>query len=261
MGENNLHIKSEVNYKVWFIVVIIGLLLYFSALNTEVNIIDLFTNTDQMVLFLKKFLHPDWAYLSIVIQPMIETIQMSIVGTAIGSIAALPAAFLATNIITNSWKITALTRAILNISRTIPELLLAVLFVAIVGIGSFSGVLALSVFTFGMVSKLLYESIETIDRGPIEAMTAVGANRIQIIFFAIMPQMMSHLISYVLYAFEINIRASTILGYIGAGGIGIFLQRGLSQLRYDRVSVIIILIFIVVLMIDYLSSLIRKKWL
>jgi phosphonate transport system permease protein len=110
-----------------------------------------------------------------------------------------------------------------------------------------------------MITKLFYESIETIDEGPIEAITASGGSKFDIIRYAVVPQVMSHFLSYLLYAFEINVRASTILGYIGAGGIGVFLQRSLSQFRYDQTSIIVLVIFAVVLVIDTISNRLRER--
>jgi phosphonate transport system permease protein len=136
--------------------------------------------------------------------------------------------------------------------------MLAALFVAVVGIGPVAGIFALTIFTFGMVSKLFYEAIETIDPGPLEALRAAGGNRIEIIRFAVFPQIANYFVSYVLYAFEINVRASTVLGYMGAGGIGVYLQQALSMFRYDRVGVIVLVIFVVVLAIDYVSGKTRE---
>ena len=116
------------------------------------------------------------------------------------------------------------------------------------------GVPFLTVFTFGVVVKLFYEAIETIDPGPIEALTAVGANKLQIIHFAVMPQILTYFISYVLYAFEINVRASTVLGYIGAGGIGLYLQQTLQVFDYAKTGMIILVIIVVVVIIDYIST-------
>jgi phosphonate transport system permease protein len=119
--------------------------------------------------------------------------------------------------------------------------------------------LALTFFSFGLIAKLLYESIEAIDSGPLEAMTSVGANKIQWIHFGVVPQITAQFMAYFLYTFEVNIRAAAVLGLVGAGGIGLFLDRSLNQLRYDRASTIIISIFIIVLVIDFASTKIREK--
>ncbi len=147
----------------------------------------------------------------------------------------------------------------MNLVRTLPDLLLAAIMVAIVGIGPSAGVWTLAIFSFGMISKLFYESIETIDDGQLEALRAAGANYFQIIVFAVLPQVIENFISYFLYTFEINVRASTVLGYLGAGGIGMLLQQSLDSFDYSQTAVIIIATLIVVLVIDGLSNYLREK--
>ena len=143
--------------------------------------------------------------------------------------------------------------------RTIPNLLLAALLVAVIGIGEFTGVMTIAVFTFGMVSQLIYEAIETIDYGPIEAAESIGANKVQTAVWSVFPQILNQIASYTFYALEINVRASTVLGYVGAGGIGVILNSSLALLRYDRVSVIILMILVVVIIVDGLSEAIRRR--
>lgn len=244
--------------------VLLGILLVLllaSARAIDADIPALLGNSDQMWEVFKKFLTPDWAYIPKILPALIETIQMAIAGTALGVAFAVPAAFLATTEMTGLRWLTVVSRGILNIIRTIPDLMLAAIFLAIFGIGPFTGMLAIAVFTFGMVSKLVYESIDTIDRAPIEAFHAVGATRGQVAVHAVFPQIRPNTISYSLYALEINVRASTVLGYIGAGGIGVALQASMSLMRYDRVSVIVIVIFVVVLAIDVVSAWARRRFL
>ena len=210
-------------------------------------------------IILIKMLRPDWSYSTIIVESLLQTIQMAIVGTTFGALIALPFSLLAArNILTIPW-LSGIFRFLLNIVRTIPDLMLAALFVAVVGIGPVAGVTSISIFSFGMITKLFYESIETIEAGPIEAVTASGGSKLAIIRYAVLPQVTSHFLSYLLYAFEINVRASTILGYIGAGGIGVFLQRSLSQFRYDQTAIIVLAIFIVVLLIDTISNRVRER--
>ncbi len=196
-----------------------------------------FTNLDQFTDLLVRMSHPDWSYIAIIWQPILETIQMAVMGTTIGTLFAIPPfSFLAaSNIVKNSWA-HGLIRFFLDLVRTLPDLLLAAIFVAIFGIGSTAGgVVTLAIFSFGMVSKLFYEVIETIDEGPIEALESVGARKLQIIHFAVVPQVMNQFISYFLYTLEINVRASTVLGYLGAGGIGgVYLQRSLNEFNYTK---------------------------
>lgn len=184
---------------------------------------------------------------------------MAIVGTTIGKLVAVPFCLLAARNIAINRFISSIVRFFLNIVRTIPDLMLAALFVAIVGIGSFAGVLTLAVFSFGMISKLFYEAVETIDPGPLEALQAAGANKIQMIVFAVLPQIFNNFISYFLYTLEINVLSSTVLGYLGAGGIGVYLQRSLNSFNYSQTAIIILAILAVVLIINGLSNYLREK--
>ena len=257
-----MRLKDTIHYNLYkkiFVFFILIICVLSSASVTNVQISEVFNNVDQMGLFLKRFLQPDWSYLSDLLSPMIKTIKMSIVGTLLGMLFSIPFAFLATTTVTNNWFVTIIIRFILSIVRTIPNLLLAALFVAMFGIGEFTGVLTIAVFTFGMTSQLIYEAIETIDKGPIEAAKSVGANKMQIAVWSIYPQINQQIISYSLYAFEVNIRASTVLGYVGAGGIGVLLNSSLSLMRYDRVSIIILFILVVVGIIDAFSENVRKR--
>lgn len=244
--------KFKVMNLVWAIIMIAGLFISINVTNTQISV--LFKNWDQFADIFVQISHPDWSYLSVIWPKLIETIKMAVLGTVIGSVVAfIYSLSIARNIVKNK-AVTGVLRFIMNIIRTIPDLLLGAVFVAIVGIGPVAGVVALAVVTFGIVVKLFYESIETIDPGPIEALTAVGANKLQIIHHAVMPQIMTYFISYVLYAFEINVRASTVLGYIGAGGIGLNLQQTLQVFNYAQTGTIIIVIIVVVVLIDYVSS-------
>lgn len=247
------HLKAIV----WTILFIV--LLYGSSILTGVQWSEFFRNIDQFFSLIGKMAHPDWNYVQIVIQPVIQTIQMAIIGTTIGTLVAVPFSVIAArNIIKNKF-IRGIVRFILNLVRTLPDLLLAAVMVAIVGIGPNAGVWTLAIFSFGMISKLFYESIETIDDGPLEAMQAAGANKFQVVVFAVIPQVLNNFISYFLYTFEINVRASTVLGYLGAGGIGMLLQQSLDSFSYNQTAIIILATLLVVLVIDGLSNYLREK--
>lgn len=246
-------------YKKALLALFILLITIFSIVQTEANFYQFITNTEQMVLFFERFLQPDIPYVTEVLGPLLETLQMSIVGTFVGVVLALPFAFLATAVITDDPFITGIFRLFLSIIRTIPTLLLGALLVAVVGIGPGAGVLTITIFTFGMVSQLIYEAVENIDYAPIEAMEAVGASKIKVIVWGVIPQVMVYIASYSLYAFEVNIRSSLVLGYVGAGGIGVLLNTAMSLAQYDRVAVIIFIIFIVILLIDSVSENVRAR--
>ena len=191
--------------------------------------------------------------------PLLQTVQMAILGTTFGTALAIPFSILAARNIVKNRIGRGIIRIILSLIRTLPNLLLAALFVAIFGIGPMTGVITLALFSFGMVSKLFYEVIETIDMGPVRAIRATGASMAQTVRIAVMPQVAGQFMSDFLYTLEINVRSSTVLGYLGAGGIGLYLQQTLDQYDYPRTAVIIISIFVVVLVIDTISNYLRKR--
>ncbi|WP_018750166.1 phosphonate ABC transporter, permease protein PhnE [Paenibacillus sanguinis] len=239
--------------------IIILLLLWGSSVNTEATLGKLIQGSPNMLDLLREMFPPRWSYFDNIVPAMLETIRMALIGTTIGAILAIPVALLcASNLSRSAW-IYQPIRFVLNLVRTIPDLLLAAIFVAIFGLGPLPGMLALSVFSFGLIGKLTYESLETIDRGPLEAMTSVGASSIQRIFFGVVPQIQAHFMSYVLYAFEINVRAAAVLGLVGAGGIGHYYEVTLGFLEYDKTCVIILFTLAVVLLIDYASTKLREK--
>lgn len=246
-------------YKTLFVVVILGICLFGSIIYTGADFRQLVGNINQVGVFLRKLANPDFKYLPRLIDPMIKTLKISALGTVIGVLLAIPFAFLATTVVTDNQVVTQIFRFFLNIIRTIPNLLLAALLVAIIGIGEATGVLTIAVFTFGVTSQLIYESIETVDLSPIEATAAVGANKLKIAVWAIWPQIASSVASYTFYAFELNIRVSTVLGYVGAGGIGVKLNEAMGLFRYERVSVIILFIFVIVVIVDAVSEAIRRR--
>src|SRR5690606_17835661 len=130
---------------------------------------------------------------------------------------------------------------------------------AIFGIGPLAGVFALTLFSFGLIAKLTFESIEAIEKGPLEGIAAVGANKLQWIVFGIVPQMLPPFVSYVLFTFEVNVRAAAVLGLVGAGGIGLYYDRTLGLLQYDKTASIILFTLALVFLIDFLSIKIREK--
>ena len=257
-----MKIKDTVHfqwYKTLFTLLILGLCLYGSILYTRADFKQMVGNLNQVGVFLKKLSNPDFKYLPKLIGPMIKTLKMSALGTVAGMVLAVPIAFLATTVVTGNRIVTNIFRFLLNIVRTIPNMLLAALLVAIIGIGEATGVVTIAIFTFGVTSQLIYESIETIDLSPLEAAEAVGANKLKIAVWAVWPQVASSVFSYAFYAFELNVRASTVLGYVGAGGIGVKLNETLGLFRYERVSIIILFIFVIVVLVDTVSEAIRRR--
>ena len=204
---------------------------------------------------LKAMFPPNTAYLGKIWQPLWDTIKMSILGTVIGCAIAMPVAILASSNINRNAVIVSIFRFILALIRTLPTLVIALVCALIFSLGTFSGTVAIAIFTFGVVSKMLYESIETIDMGPFEAMEALGANKFQAFWSACVPQILPVYLSHCLYCFEMNIRASAILGYVGAGG----LNERIGWRDYESLGMVLLTLFVVVAFIEFFSAYLRKK--
>ena len=208
---------------------------------------------------MKKLFQPDWSFFPKVIGPLVDTIKMSILGTVIGCACALPVAVLASSNIDHNKLVVSLLRVVLGLIRTLPTLVIALVCALIFSLGTFSGTVAIAIFTFGVVSKMLYESIETIDMGPFEAMEALGADKFQAFWSACVPQILPVYLSHCLYCFEMNVRASAILGYVGAGGLGITINERIGWRDYNGLGMVLLSLFVVVTFIEFFSAYLRKK--
>jgi phosphonate transport system permease protein len=213
---------------------------------------------------LSGIIHPDWSYVLLpdgedLVHGLIDTLAIAVLGTFISCVLCVPFAFWAANNMSKGRVISRTGKFLLSFVRTFPEIVMALLFIKAVGPGSFAGVLALGLHSIGMLGKLFSESIENMDLGPTEALIATGANKIQILWYAVLPQVLPDFLSYTLYRFEINVRSAAILGVIGAGGIGTPLIFALSSRNWSRVGIILLGIIIMVTLIDLISGYIRKK--
>jgi len=213
----------------------------------------------QFTVILKRIFNPNFEYFSKVIDPLLDTIKMSILGSVLGATLALPFAVVAsTNINRTGW-VVAVLRFVLNIVRTLPTLVIAKFAALIFGLGTFAGTVAITVFTFGVVSKMMYEAIETIDMGAFEAMESAGANKFQAFWSACFPQILPTYLSYCLYSLEMNIRAAAILGYVGAGGLGLLINERVGWRDYTGLGTVLLSLFVVVFIIENTSQYLRKK--
>lgn len=199
-----------------------------------------------------------------VLDAMMVTIFMALIATTIGTILAVPLSFLAaSNITRKGWVGSAVyyvVRALLNIIRSYEPLVLATIFAMIVGFGSpFAGVIALSITTAASLGKMFSEAVESIDNGPIEAVTATGANKLQVVMYAVVPQIIPDFLSFTIYHWDINVRISTIVGFVGGGGIGYFLSQQVNTLQYSKAGAALLAIILVVWALDFLSSEVRKQ--
>ncbi len=210
--------------------------------------------------YVSRFFPVDWAYWSRVVDPILETVQMSFLGSLIGAIFAFPAAYFASQNIIKSKLVVNSVRLFLSVTRTLPILVYASFFKLIFGLGALAGTIAIAVFTFAIVSKMLYERIETLDMGGFIAIQSTGASKIRSFITAFLPSVLPIYLSISLYAFEINIRYAAILGYVGAGGIGFDLDNAMKiPNNNDRIIVIILFIFLLVIIIENTSRFLRKR--
>ena len=201
---------------------------------------------------------PRWSYIEVIWIPLWDTINIATLGTLLAIVLAVPTAFLAARNTTPSAKfIRPLALLVIVSSRSINSLIWALLLVSIVGPGVFAGVIAIGLRSIGFIAKLLYEAIEEIDRDQVEAITATGAGKAQVIAYGIVPQIKPAFAGISVFRWDINIRESTVLGLVGAGGIGLQLQASLNILAWPQVTVILISIFVAVLISEWVSARIR----
>ena len=214
---------------------------------------------NQFTVILAQIFQPQWSYFPKVVQPLLDTIKMSILGSVLGATLALPFAVVASTNINRSGPVVAVLRFVLNIVRTLPTLVIAKFAALIFGLGTFAGTVAITVFTFGVVSKMMYEAIETIDMGAFEAMESAGGDKFQCFWTACFPQILPTYLSYCLYSLEMNIRAASILGYVGAGGLGLLINERIGWRDYHGLGMVLLALFVVVFLIENTSQFLRRK--
>ncbi len=213
----------------------------------------------QLTVILGQIFTPNFAFFPKVWHPLIDTIKMSVLGSVIGSSIALPVAVMASSNINKNVAVVSALRFVLGLVRTLPTLIIANVCALIFSLGTFAGTIAISIFTFGIVAKMLYESIETIDMGPFEALESLGANKTRAFWSACMPQILPTYLSHCLYSFEMNVRAAAILGYVGAGGLGITISERVGWRDYHGLGTVLLTLFVAVVAMDALRSFLRKK--
>ena len=202
---------------------------------------------------------PDFAYAGELVQPLLETIHIATIGTAITFLIAFPIAFLAARNTTFNSITWLIGRMLLVGSRSVNTVVWGLLFVAIFGPGPVAGIWAIAFRSIGFMGKLVAEAIEEIDEGAVEAIEATGASRLQVLWFGILPQVLPVVYGTLVYRWDINIRESTVLGFVGAGGIGILLYSSINQFLWREVALTLILVFGVVLISEYISAKVRQR--
>ncbi|AIO17974.1 Phosphate-import permease protein PhnE [Candidatus Izimaplasma bacterium HR1] len=272
--ENGTTVDPPRSAKIYVSIILLVVIYYFLDI-TNFDIVQLIRNFTNIFEFIFRifsgmfdglqFWLPEFAYWEVVLPKIIETVRMALLGTFIGSIFSLPVAyFISSNIHKNSrfgLFFINIAKAALSLVRTFPMLVYAqiISLIFLAGSGAFVGTIAIAIFTFSILTKMLYEYIETLDLGAFEAIESTGVTKGKAFTTAIMPEILPVYFSYTLYCFDINVRHSTILGYVGAGGIGVILKATLQSDQYEKAGIIMLAVFFAVLSIEAISKAIRRR--
>jgi phosphonate transport system permease protein len=234
--------------------------LWLTAPLVEMDFVRLIGSLGRMVTFAgQMFVTPDWAYVPQLLAKMLETIEMTVLGTAIAIVVSLPLGILAASNATPHPVVYRVTRDLLSLMRALPELVWALVFVSAVGLGPLPGVMALAFVTVGFMGKFFAESIEVVDHKAVEGVRAHGAGWLQVRLFAMLPQALPDFVGTVMYILDHNLRAAAILGLVGAGGIGYDLVMSMRLFQYDRLLLIALSIYLVVTALDRASDRLRSR--
>ena len=223
----------------------------------EMRPLDLLTYGGNMKIFAKGFFPPDFSQWRLFIQEMLVTLQIAVWGTVLAVVAAVPLGILSADNVTPWWACQPVRR-LMDAFRAINEMVFAMLFVVAVGLGPFAGVMALFVHTTGILAKLFSEAVEAIDPRPVEGIRATGAHPVQEVVFGVIPQVLPLWISFALYRFESNVRSATVVGLVGAGGIGMVLWEDIRGFAYNETAAVMLVIIVTVTGLDVLSQRLRK---
>jgi phosphonate transport system permease protein len=253
-------------YQKWYflpILIVVGVIYVYAWNVTEINLYKLFTNAGKTIHILKGLFNPNLDIFQQTFQGLIQTLLMALMATTFAVFIAVPVSFLgAKNLMSHnpvSLGIYYAVRTLLNILRSIESLIMAIIFVVWVGIGPFAGVMALMIHSVAALGKLYSEQIESIDHGPIEAITATGANRLQVIMYAVIPQIIPPYTAFTIYRWDINVRMSIIIGMVGGGGIGQPLQQYIGLLKWRSAGMVLWLVVAAVWLMDMGSAKLREK--
>lgn len=239
--------------------IIVIVLVIASSTNLELHPVEFFRGIPNLIIVFEEMSEVDFDLLGVAFYAMFETIQMAFIGTIIGVALSLPLSILASRNLNGKYTYAPI-RALLAAIRTLPSILWAIFFVIMVGLGPFAGILAIIMYTIGFVTKLQYESIEAIDSDPVDSIYAMGVSKLQLIRYVVIPEAAPHLLSQLLYMFDYNVRQSSILGLVGAGGIGFYIINYIKFFEYGKAAVFMLVVFCAVLLIDWISVKVRDKY-
>jgi phosphonate transport system permease protein len=246
--------RSWAWYFAWGVVL---MLLAASWKGADMRPLDLIRDSGNMATYAAEFFPPDFGQWRMFVQEMVVTLQIALWGTALAVVTAVPMALLASaNLV--PWWVYQPMRRVMDATRAINEMVFAMLFVVAVGLGPFAGVLALWIHTSGVLAKLFAEAVEAIDPQPVEGIRSTGASALHEIIYGVIPQVMPLWISFTLYRFESNVRSASVVGMVGAGGIGVVLWEIIRGFQYAQTGAVMIIIIVTVSIIDLVSARIRK---
>lgn len=243
----------------WVLLLAVVAFTWFAMNETHFSVGELVRNLTSARDLAAEFWPPAWGVADDLVEPFLETIQIAVIGTIVGCGLAIPLSFLASYPTAPGTAVRVVFRFSLNILRTMPDLFWAILFATAVGFGPFAGAVALSVFSLAIMAKLFSETVDAVDTGPLEAVRATGATRFQAVRRAVWPQVRPNFVAYAFYIFELLIRASVVLGLVGAGGVGNDLNRWRQFFQYDRVMVLVLITLVIVLTLEAVGALVRKR--
>jgi phosphonate transport system permease protein len=226
------------------------------ALNINVDLLR--SSLPHMLDFCSRLFPPDWSILDLAVKALLQTIQMSLIGTTLGALLSLPIAALSAHTISPLW-VCRIANFLQNAIRSVPSMVLGLFFVAATGLGAPAGTLALGIYTIGYLAKFYQEAIESVDRRSLEFFQVSGASWLQTLRYGILPQVLPLFLGYTIYMFEYNIRAASVLGVVGAGGIGFELVNYFRSFEYQKATTMMIVVLAVVICVDFFSSQLRRK--
>ena len=254
------HLKPQWSWKTLISIFLFCSILVIIIRDLEIDFIKLVSDSSKYFGdILSRMLPPDFSNLNELIYAMFETIEIAFLGTFIAIVLSIPLGLFSARNLAPNYFVYLICKTIVIFFRAIPEFIIAMILVIAIGFGAMPGVLALGLHTMGFLAKFYAEDIEHINKGPIDALKSSGASKSQIISFGVIPQILPSFVANNLYILDRNVRMATMLGIVGAGGIGYELQSSFRMFEYERVSAIIILIFVTIFLIDYISAFIRSK--
>lgn len=242
------------------LVLVVLVIAIWSAFALELHRADLAGGVDGLSFIFDAAIPPEMSVLEVGLHGLIETLYIAYLGTLFGFALSLPVSLLASRNLFPA-TINYPARWLLAMFRVLPSILWAIIFVILLGTGPLAGVLAITLYTIGFVGKLEYEAFEGLDNEPIEAVSALGGSRLQVLRFVVIPQSVNNLISHVMFMFEYNVRHAAAIGIVGAGGIGYYIMAYIDFLQYDRVIVLLAIVFVAVIVIDECSYRLRSYFL